>query len=270
MPKTQFKKTLKRFTKHGKALKTYQDLEAITSLTSGEPLVTIAPQEQPTKNTIWRKPRILVTTVKQEFDAMRKSKVLVLPSLWLASNAALAMVILTLLFSNVAINKPKTNNVKYSIFSAKPLTLGTSTTQLFGSDTRAAVLDNVLAAYGCPLAGLGNVFVKEADRNDIPFWLAPAISFQESNCGRKSPRVDEQETYNAWGWNVWGTTTHAFDSWEDGIKTVSAYLDNKFFSRGITDPCEIMRVYTPSSNGSWCKGVNYFADIIQNYKTPEY
>jgi hypothetical protein len=31
--------------------------------------------------------------------------------------------------------------------------------------------------------------------------------------------------------------------------------------------CIIMNTYTPPSNGSWCNGVKYFGDMIQNYET---
>jgi len=59
-----------------------------------------------------------------------------------------------------------------------------------------------------------------------------------------------------------------FDSWEHGIKVVSAYMNERFFSQGVTELCDIMKVYTPPSKGSWCAGVEYFKDAIDEYQTP--
>jgi hypothetical protein len=158
---------------------------------------------------------------------------------------------------------------QYSIFSSKPLTALASSANLFGGDPKAATLDKIFSAYNCPLEGYGKVFVKEAAKNDIPYWLTAAIAFQESSCGKITPKLEtDEETYNAWGWGVWGKNVKAFESWEEGIASVSKYLGDSFFSRGITDTCEIMHIYTPPSDGSWCRGVDYFGGIIQNYKSP--
>lgn len=114
---------------------------------------------------------------------------------------------------------------------------------------------------------MGEVFVHEADKNNIPYWLVAAVSFQESGCGKKTPETDGVESYNAWGWGVWGDNKHGFDNWARGIETVSKYFGDRFYSQGYTDTCEIMKVYTPPSNGSWCRGVNYFGDEIMNFSS---
>lgn len=158
---------------------------------------------------------------------------------------------------------------EYSIFSSTPLTIGSTTTKFYGDDARAETLDKVLRDYDCPMAGLGATFVDEADKNDIPYWLVAAVSFQESNCGKKTPQPEGIESYNAWGWGVWADNVHKFSSWEDGISTVSKYMNKKFYSKGITEPCDIMRVYTPPSNGSWCSGVNYFKEVIVDFAKKE-
>lgn len=268
MPK---KKNL--FRKYGKELRSYQDYEAVTALVETPEEVVETPI-----HAIWnpesqavQKPKlsIIFQTIKNEFHTMRESRVFMLPSIWLASNAVLTLFVLFLLVSNFSGRQYNKQESRYAIFSSKPLTLGASSIKLFGGDTRASVLDTVFESYNCPLAGKGSVFVKEADKNNIPYWIVAAISFQESNCGRKTPKNDGEETYNAWGWAVWGNNARSFDDWDAGIRTVSKYLGDKFFSKGITDTCEIMKVYTPPSNGSWCKGVNYFGDIIQGYKTPQ-
>lgn len=154
---------------------------------------------------------------------------------------------------------------KYSIFASTPFVMEYTTNKVISDDPESQKLDGVFKAYGCPLEGMGSVFVREANRNDIPWWIAAAISFQESGCGKKTPKADGEESYNAFGWAVYGENVHMFGSWARAIETVSEYLSNKFFSRGVSDPCDIMRIYTPPSNGSWCEGIKYFGDEIQNF-----
>lgn len=191
---------------------------------------------------------------------------LFLPFAWLSSTVLTVFVVALLLITS---NSPNTGSKKYSIFSAKPLVLGYATSRLESEDGRSAMLDKVFEQYKCPLAGMGKTFVQEADANDIPYWLVAAIAFQESSCGKNTPEKDGVESYNAWGWGVYGENIKMFDSWEHGIKVVSKYMNERFHQQGVTDPCDIMKIYTPPSNGSWCNGVNYFSDIISNYKTPE-
>jgi hypothetical protein len=181
--------------------------------------------------------------------------------------AAIATLALLVNFAYVP-TKPTTD--KYTIFTAKPLVLGKTSERVLSADARAAALDGVLEYFDCPMQGMGKAFVKEADKNGIPYWLVPAISFQESSCGKKTPEPNGIESYNGWGWGVWGDNISMFSDWEHGIETVSKYMKDRFYSKGISDPCEIMRVYTPPSNGSWCEGVNYFKDVITQYESKDY
>ena len=135
-------------------------------------------------------------------------------------------------------------------------------------DARTLKIEGVFNKFKCPLAGTGEYLVQKADDHNIPYWLVAAVSFQESGCGKKVPIVAGLEnSYNAWGYGVWGGNVKTFESWETGISALSKYFDVNFFSKGITDPCEIMRVYTPPSKGSWCEGVKYFGEMIQNFES---
>lgn len=154
---------------------------------------------------------------------------------------------------------------KYNIFTANPLDIESTTTFLYGMDARAKKVDGVFKSYGCPMFGTGEYIVEQADKNGIPYWLVAAVAFQESLCGKYTPEKGGLESYNSWGWGIYGSNSKFFKSYEHGIKVVSEYFGNRFYKRGVKDTCEIMRVYTPPSNGSWCKGVNYFGEKIQNY-----
>lgn len=154
---------------------------------------------------------------------------------------------------------------KYNIYTAEPLVLGSSSVSLHGMDSRAKKIEGVFRAYNCPMAGTGQYIVEQADKNGIPYWIVAAIAFQESICGKLTPEKAGVESYNAWGWAVYGSSAKFFNNYEHGIKVVSEYLSKRFYKRGITETCEIMKVYTPPSNGSWCRGVNYFGEKIQNF-----
>ena len=188
--------------------------------------------------------------------------------IWAAASIVIIFSFLTSLMVTPKTAKPEEVE-RYSMYSSKPLKPQTATTSIYSKDSRAQRINEVYKMYNCPLEGLGDVMVYEADKNNIPWWLVAAVSFQESGCGKKSPKIDGAESYNAWGWAIYGDRTFSFDNWVRGIETVSKYFSENFYSKGITDTCEIMKTYTPPSNGSWCEGVNHFADLIKNYKTPQ-
>ncbi len=156
---------------------------------------------------------------------------------------------------------------KFQIYSSKPLTRNKSQNEIRTKDSRAQKVDGILRAYDCPLEGLGSKFVEEADKYNIPWWLVASVSFKESSCGKYTPQVDGKDSYNAWGWGVYGGKVSTFDNWARGIERVSKYFSDTFYTRGVTDLCEIMKTYTPPSNGSWCEDVQHFSDQFQGYQT---
>lgn len=178
-----------------------------------------------------------------------------------------AFLIFGTLFVLYPIKSTVNTNNKYTIYASKPLVLNESTFEIDTTDARVQKIDNVFRDYKCPLEGLGDVFVKEADKNNIPWYIVAAISFQESGCGKKIPYVKSEPSYNAWGYGVYGDNVHEFDNWVQGIEVMSRYLSKRFYAQGVTDTSDIMKTYTPPSMGSWYKGVDYFSDLIQNYST---
>lgn len=194
------------------------------------------------------------------------SLMIILPTVWMGSVVLMMVTLIVLLFTSFNL---KINNHKYSLYASKPLVLGAMTSTTGIGDPRAAKIDMVYNMYNCPMANLGYKFVEEADKNNIPYWVVASIAFQESNCGKKTPEKDGVESYNAWGWAVYGDQVKMFDSWEHGIEVVSKYMNERFFSQGVTDLCEIMKTYTPPSKGSWCNGVDYFRLEIDEYQSPE-
>jgi hypothetical protein len=294
MPKKVYKKkdSNQFFTKNGKTLKSYKDFNSVFSLQelqeNDEKVAESVQKEKKTetnklqelRETLLGQKENLLKKAKEFRENAKKVNKLKLSMVSLGVNAALLIAVVFMVARGDSTSK---YSPRYSIFSSKPLTSLAASTNLFGGDTRAATLDKIFEAYNCPLQGLGSTFVKEADKNEIPYWLVAAISFQESSCGKNTPQIKAdgqedvtdpddlkfEESYNAWGWGVWGNNVKTFDNWEHGIASVSRYLGNTFYSQGITDTCVIMKTYTPPSDGSWCRGVNYFGDMIQNYTSPE-
>ena len=187
-------------------------------------------------------------------------------SIWASASVVLIFGFLISLMLTPKNAKPQ-DTKRYAIYSSRPLTLQPSTNAIYARDSRAQRINEVYKMYNCPLEGLGDVMVYEADKNNIPWWLIAAVSFQESGCGKRTPKAGGAESYNAWGWGVYGGTVFSFDNWVRGIETVSKYFNDKFYSKGIEDTCVIMKTYTPPSNGSWCEGVNHFRDLILNYES---
>lgn len=199
--------------------------------------------------------------LKEKLVNINKSKLIIT---WIVfSHVLFILVGCTLLFFPT---KTKTNaSNHYHIYSSIPPTINETEYVIGTKDARAEKINSVFRKYKCPLEGLGDAFVEEADKNDIPWYLVASIAFQESSCGKNVPTVEGVSSYNAWGYAVYGSNVHTFDNWVEGIEVVSRYLRKRFYSQGITKPSEIMKTYTPPSQGSWYKGVEYFSDMFVNY-----
>lgn len=126
-------------------------------------------------------------------------------------------------------------------------------------DARVEIIRQYLEQYDSPMVEHAEILVREADNNGLDFRLTTAIAQQESNLCKRIP----PETYNCWGWGIHSEGTLGFISFEEGIKTVSKGLKENYVDKGYTTPDVIMTKYTPSSNGSWAKGVNQFMAEMQ-------
>lgn len=153
----------------------------------------------------------------------------------------------------------------YSVFEAKPPLEITAEDSISGSDSRAAIVDQYFAKHKCPMAGTGQKMVEVADKYGFDYWWLPAIAWQESTCGKVMPH----DSYNAWGYGIYGTKVTRFESWDQAIETIARDLSKNYFNKGLVEPCDVMKRYTPPSKGSWCKGIIYFRDEMLAHKTPD-
>lgn len=129
--------------------------------------------------------------------------------------------------------------------------------QLQADDHRAEILYKYLESKHSPLAPYAPTFVEQADLNNIDWRLVVAIAGLESSFGVNIPA----NSYNGWGFGIYGDNVRRFDSWDDGITTVSASLRNdymnKWNARSIAD---IGKLYAASP--TWAVRVQGFiADI---------
>ncbi|HSX08991.1 MAG TPA: hypothetical protein VLF93_02460 [Candidatus Saccharimonadales bacterium] len=144
-------------------------------------------------------------------------------------------------------------------FAALPTSQDIQSANVTQADGRVAHIQQFLESYNSPLAPYANVIVSDADQYGIDYRLVTSIAMQESGLCKTIP----DNSYNCWGFGVTGGKAIHFSSYEDGINTVTKALATRYKDRGLVTPNQIMTMYTPSSNGSWANGVNYFMNQLQ-------
>lgn len=145
------------------------------------------------------------------------------------------------------------------IYASLPITIPTIDGAIEAGDARAEIVRQYLIRYNSNLEPYADFIVSTADKYGLDYRLIPAIAQQESNLCKIIP----PESYNCWGWGIHSRGSLGFESYEEGIETVSKGLSEEYINKGYRTPEEIMRKYTPLSNGSWAIGVNQFMADMQ-------
>ena len=86
-------------------------------------------------------------------------------------------------------------------------------------------LTNFFSKYKCPDPTYANEYIAAADRYGIDYRLLPAISIQESTCGK------HEALNNWWGWDSART---GFSSVPGGIDFVARQLADSPYYKGKT------------------------------------
>jgi len=144
-------------------------------------------------------------------------------------------------------------------YAALPTSQNIQSAEITEGDGRAERLREFFAQYNSPLEPYAQDIVTAADEFGLDYRLVPSIAMQESGLCKTIP----DNSYNCWGFGVYGHTAVHFDGYKDGIYTVTKALATRYKNRGLVTPSQIMTMYTPSSNGSWANGVNYFMQALQ-------
>ncbi|MDQ3099736.1 MAG: hypothetical protein M3Q44_08400 [bacterium] len=144
-------------------------------------------------------------------------------------------------------------------FGSDEVVVGTKTSK----DARAALVRRFFKGYNSPLEKLSDYIVFQADTYAIDYRLIPAISMQESTGCKFIP----ENSYNCWGYGIYGDKVLRFVSYEEGIERVSRGLRKDYYDKGLNTPIQIMAKYTPPSialGGPWAHGIYYFFNEIEN------
>jgi hypothetical protein len=129
-----------------------------------------------------------------------------------------------------------------------------------GLDSRVKILTNFLKQYDSPLTPYASDFVEMADRYNLDWKLVAAISGVESTFGKEIPPA----SFNAWGWGVYGDNVTRFNSWDEGISTISEGLREKYMDQwGGKDIYQIGAMYAASN--AWPDHVEYYMNKIQDF-----
>ncbi len=191
-------------------------------------------------------------------------KYLTLPSIMKTAPAVLLLVILTFLtlvytthnFPGSAAYLSPAQTVTYA---ALPSTIEVFEGEVESEDARTEIVRQFFEKHDSPLEPYAEEVVEKADEYDLDFRLIPAIAMQESNLCKKIPA----DSNNCWGYGIYGDNVVYFEDYIHGIETVTKTLATKYKESGLESPEEIMRRYTPSSNGSWANGVNFFLEELR-------
>jgi hypothetical protein len=128
-------------------------------------------------------------------------------------------------------------------------------------DSRTIILKEYLKQYNSPLVPYAQNFVEIADKYDLDWKLVVAISGVESTFGQQIPN----DSFNGWGWGIYGDHMIRFSSWTQGIETVSEGLRNKYINTwGAQDVYSIGKIYAASP--TWAQRVTYFMAKIDEFK----
>ncbi|OGH18682.1 MAG: hypothetical protein A3C22_00715 [Candidatus Levybacteria bacterium RIFCSPHIGHO2_02_FULL_37_10] len=129
------------------------------------------------------------------------------------------------------------------------------------SDSRIKSLGEFLQKYNSPLSPFASDFVEIADKYELDWKLVAAISGVESTFGQQIP----YNSFNGWGWGIYGDNIIRFSSWNEGIETVSEGLRTQYIDKwGTEDVYEIGRFYAASP--TWAQRVVYFMNLIEKYQ----
>lgn len=125
---------------------------------------------------------------------------------------------------------------------------------------RKEVLKEFLAKYNSPMVENVDTFIYVADKYGLDYRLLPAISCMESSCGNKLL----PESYNAWGWGIYGSNAIYFENFDQGIETVGKGIYEGYVKRGLDTPAKMAPVYTPPMSAHWLNGVSFFLNQMDD------
>jgi hypothetical protein len=132
--------------------------------------------------------------------------------------------------------------------------------KLPSQDIRIITLNRFLTNINSPLINNVEDIIKYADIYSLDYALVPAISMQESNGCKRIP----EDSYNCWGYGIYGTKITRFRSYKEAIAQVSKTIHESYIKAGLTNPTLLEDKWAPPSRGQWSYAVNYYISLIHN------
>jgi hypothetical protein len=190
---------------------------------------------------------------------------LLLGGFFLAVPITILIALIFLLFtfySNSPAHKKEITTLKnMPVYAALPNTHESMELTVNSVDSKEIALQLFLEKHDSPLQDHTDKLMDIAEKYSLDYRLIPAIGMQETNLCKKA----RENSHNCWGYNVTGGNYKYFEDFDEAIETVAYTLAIHYRDkRGLTTPDEIMKVYTPSSNGSWAESVNFFMSKLPN------
>ena len=195
-------------------------------------------------------------------DTVNKQASIWFVTAWFGTAVTTLIFSLTLTFylTNVKVVKPEIQNFK--LYAALPKSETSVTDEIISSDGRAKIIEDFFEGHKSPLSTYGDIFIQVADKYNLDYRLLPAISMQESNGGKKVIT----DSYNPFGYGIYGKLVTKFASWDQAIERVGRALREDYLNKGLKTPVQIMAKYTPPSlakEGAWAKGVTTFMEELR-------
>ncbi len=145
------------------------------------------------------------------------------------------------------------------VFAALPSFDQQIQTSIKIADARPEIIRQYLNKYESPLEPYSDLIVTLSDQYNFDYRWLVAIAQQESGLCLHIP----ENSFNCWGWGIYGDKVTRFDNYEDALRRIAPQF-TKIFLKGdhSKDPSEVMKTYTPPSDGSWAAGVSSFFDNL--------
>jgi hypothetical protein len=147
------------------------------------------------------------------------------------------------------------NTTGVQVYASLPSDFPSVSAEIVEEDARPQIIRSFLLSYKSPLTPYSEFIVETADKYGIDWKLLPAIAMKESGLCKIIP----EESYNCWGWGIHSAGTLRFNSYEEGIDTVSKGIRENYVDIGLVTIEEIMSKWIPHSpNGAWAEGVRIY------------
>lgn len=128
-------------------------------------------------------------------------------------------------------------------------------------DNRSSVLKSYLEQFNSPLAPYADSFIANADKYNLDWRLVASIAGLESSYGKQIP----YNSYNGWGWGIYGDNVLRFNSWPEAIETISKGLREGYLrDNPDSNPYMIGPIYAASP--TWAVRVDFIMAQMEAYK----